>query len=504
MSALGAAVFSFALLLQAPRLPSGTIQGIVCEVHGCSPIAGVRVSVEIPRSGEQRTVVSDEHGEFRFSQLPAGRYQLEADAPDFNPVAVLPLVTIGDGGRAEDVTVFMHAMGSIAGRAIDENGRPLVTAQVEALAFEQAIGFSTFNRIAATRTDGRGEFRLSGLSADEYIIRITGPFPPTFYPGTTSADGAGRISVASGSRITGIEIRLVTRGVTVTGRFTTTTGQAARAAAYLIPRTAATPISSFSFGSESMDERFEVRGVPPGSYYLYAVSDFNAPPQWVRIPIEVADKDIENVAVQIAPTGSLSGHVLLSPDPAGTESIDLAHLQVSLQPNETTPPIRGWKMYAEVSKTGEFHFDHIPEMSFVLSGPPSSRWFVSQVLLEGKDVTDSDFSTAPGENRTLEIVYSTAGGRLTGVIKDNDDKPVGDGRVALLAAPRGSTPTRITLASETGEFEMEMIPPGDYIAIAFPPETDVQHVEQYERYGRQVHIDAHETSSVEVVAVTPQ
>jgi len=97
-----AAVFSLLLILQAPAGPSGTIEGIVCQIDGCQPIAGARISLELPNSNEKRTVTSNENGAFHFSQLPAGRYELQAEAKDFNPVAVMPLIALANGGRAED------------------------------------------------------------------------------------------------------------------------------------------------------------------------------------------------------------------------------------------------------------------------------------------------------------------------------------------------------------------------------------------------------------------
>ena len=97
----------YALMPQAVG-GSGTIHGTACDFDGCKPISGARISVEIPNSGGvTRTVITDETGGFTLTQLPAGRYQLEAQADAFNPVALLPLVTLSDGGRADDLRVLM-------------------------------------------------------------------------------------------------------------------------------------------------------------------------------------------------------------------------------------------------------------------------------------------------------------------------------------------------------------------------------------------------------------
>ena len=155
---------------QSPRpADSGRIQGTVCELDGCSPIKGARVTIEPTNSvGLKRIVTTDDAGGFQFSELPAGRYVLEAEAKDFIAVAALPLIAIGDGGRAEDVKVFMRPFGSISGQVVDENNKPVAFAPVAATSFPP--------RISATATaDDHGKFRVAGLASGEYILRIAPP-----------------------------------------------------------------------------------------------------------------------------------------------------------------------------------------------------------------------------------------------------------------------------------------------------------------------------------------
>src|SRR5947208_1561442 len=100
-------------------------------------------------------------------------------------------------------------------------------------------------------------------------------------------------------------------------------------------------------------------------------------------------------------------------------------------------------------------------------------WFISKLILERHDVTSSGFSAVPGEVRILEVVISNATGSLKGIIKDLKERPVPGGRVVLL--PESSLRanpalSRISLANEQGEFAIETVAPGEYTAIAFPPE----------------------------------
>jgi hypothetical protein len=162
---------------------------------------------------------------------------------------------------------------------------------------------------------------------------------------------------------------------------------------------------------------------------------------------------------------------------------------------------------------GEFEYAHISELKcfFRLS---SDEWFISQLILEGRDVTSSGFSAAPGEDRPLEVVISNAGGTLCGFLKDGQDKPLPGARVVLL--PDGSLRAnpafeKIALADDSGEFRIETIAPGEYTAIAFAPEEqsapiflgNAQWVERYERYGQHVQIAAHVESRMDFVTITP-
>jgi len=250
---------------------------------------------------------------------------------------------------------------------------------------------------------------------------------------------------------------------------------------------------------------------------LYAVSDLKAPPQWVRLPVDVADEDIENLTVRIARTGSIKGRVLFAPDATNTQKIDLSKVVIRLTSQEMTPPARAWNTSTVVSKTGEFQFVHIPEAMFFLDvgPPPNDEWFISRLLFEGRDVTTSGFSVSPEEDRALEVIISNAGGNVAGTIKDVQDKPAAGARVVLLPDPSlRNNPAflRVALGADSGDFSIEMIPPGNYTAIAFPAEeqftpmflTEPRWVEQYERYGQPIRIDAGQTSRVDLITVTPE
>jgi hypothetical protein len=203
----------------------------------------------------------------------------------------------------------------------------------------------------------------------------------------------------------------------------------------------------------------------------------------------------------------------LSPDATDQGSVDFSKVALQFQPAEEIPPLIPWHPFEEISANGEFEYLHLSELEcfFRLSG---EGWFISRLILEGREVTSSGFSAAPGEDRLLEVVISNAGGTLSGFLKDSQDRPLSGARVILLpdrSLRDNPAFTKIALSDDTGAFLIEAIAPGEYTAIAFPPEEQStpmflgtpQWVQSYERYGEHVQITAHTESRLDLVTITP-
>ena len=504
---------------------TGRIEGMVCAVDNCAPVRGAWVTIEaLGATGAAQTVRADDYGMFKFSGVRAGRYELQVEAAGFRPVAAaMPIVTIGEGVRAEGLKLLLHALGSISGFALDLDGKPLPFAHVEAMEYQSANYFEldSFRTISSTNADDRGGFHLSDLESNEYLIRIRpasglagDPYPPTYFPGTADPGRAEKIRIASGAHIDGIDVKLSTRGVHVAGRFVADGGKAVPAIAYLVRRTAANPVADSNFSSDSMAELFNIASVPPGSYWLYALTDLDATqkatsnnhhsPQWVRIPIEIGDRDLRAVLVVIRPAGSLHVHVRFSEDSTNRETASFSANSFHLWSSER-PPV-SWNPSAEDIGPSQFDYIHFPEMNCFFEFL-SDEWFISKLMLEGHDITSSGFSSAPGDERLLEVIVSNAGGAITGRITDVDGKPAAGSRVILLATPQlRANPAfgKLAVASDTGEFRIEAIASGEYIIMAFSAEKQLrprEDYERFERFGQHVQISAHAESKVDLVTI---
>jgi hypothetical protein len=270
-----------------------------------------------------------------------------------------------------------------------------------------------------------------------------------------------------------------------------------------------TPTLGANTADQTSDD-FELGGVAPGSYYLYAITVGEPPTglEWVRFPLEVAAEDVENVKVPLTPAGTIKGRIVLADDATIPENFDLSTITLAAGAGELLPFQIGANVH--VGKNGEFAVEHLSEMKLFLRDQVlNESWFISSARFNGNDAITNGFSAQPGKEDVLEVVISNAGGSLAGVVKDKQEKPVPAGRIALLPEPVfRSNPylVRTTVAIEKGEFTMETIPPGDYTAIAFPDEDkftpaflrDLASVEKYERFGQHVRIEAKETKRLDL------
>jgi len=509
------------LLGQAPGSATpGSIEGLVCEVGTCKAITGARVVVTVfgPQPAKRQTL-SDASGRFRFPQLPPAQYQLRVDADNFSLSGFIPVITLTDGQRVQGLKVEMRALGTISGHAFDENGEPLGAALVEVMTQEPPVPPHWMQPIASVETDDRGEFRIAALDPGEYSVRVTPvttrsplkAFPATYYPNTTDPGAAPKIVLSSGGEVSNIDLKVPTPGVKVRGRFVRPTNERHETTLMLIARNAAVqvpPVPARNMAEGESDE-FEIRGVASGSYYLYVISETNMQKRSLlgRVPLEVGDRDVEGITIAVIPPGTIKGRLTVAADAINGDAFDPSGITISVGANELVPP-PGMGFSATVSKTGQFDFGPVPQLTLTLGSMIlPDGWFVSAERMDGGNVMASGFTSTPGKESTFEVVVSNAAGAFAGVIKDRQDKPLPAGRLLLLPAPSlRANPllVRTTVAVERGEFSIETIPPGEYTAIAFPDEDQYTPAylrdlgDKYERFGQQIHIGARETTRADL------
>jgi protocatechuate 3,4-dioxygenase beta subunit len=232
----------------------GSVKGHVINEETGAPVRRTRVVITLehnPRMVGQ--TLTNERGEFRFDNLPAGPYSINAASGDL-PIAsaatfAVPLPT-GDPkldaenfkqpesqatevvvkeGASVEVEVRMPAPprgGTISGRVLFEDGKPASEAKITFTNRKEIRGRMTGATKLSVTADKDGVYHASSLPPGEYTVsarvpdiiykdkagNLTGGVVTlTYYPSTTSVRSSTPISIALDQEAGDINITLIKR-----------------------------------------------------------------------------------------------------------------------------------------------------------------------------------------------------------------------------------------------------------------------------------------------------
>ena len=137
--------------------------------------------------------------------------------------------------------------------------------------------------------------------------------------------------------------------------------------------------------------------------------------------------------------------------------------------------------------------------------PGLGNSYIKEARFEGVDVLNSPLRFSGSVSGTLEIVISSVGGQLSGVVIDARSQPAPVTRVVLIPdRARDRTELyKVATTDENGRFTMSGIPPADYRLFSWESleqfawfDPDV--LAQSETYGRAVHATESSSETVEL------
>ena len=161
-------IFSTAGLAQAQTLTS-TLRGNVKDFETNLPLAGATIQLV----GSEKGTVSNAAGDFRFDQLPTGRYTLQVSFLGYETVGVPELLL--ESGKEKVVAVRLTQAGRQLDAAIVRSSRPIAYNSIQTITPEQTL------RYAATYLDpARVATSFPGVStsndqANGLVIRGNSP-----------------------------------------------------------------------------------------------------------------------------------------------------------------------------------------------------------------------------------------------------------------------------------------------------------------------------------------
>jgi hypothetical protein len=412
--------------------------------------------------------------------------------------------------------------GAITGRIVDRTGEPVMGVRVQALRRRMVEGVRGMQATgAADTTDDQGSYRVYGLPPGEYYVTATprrveevagrpivGPLPgrgtPIFYPGTANQDEAQRIIVdVGGEARADLQLNDV-RTSRVSGIVLQSNGTpAAGAMLTLMSREVSIGGGDSLDGlmplqlqdDADADGRFEIVGVPPGSFTLRAQTR----PR-ISVPFDpvsqrfVAPQDVPVIEMALMPVsvdGDVSG-LTLTASPGGTVEVAIVPDQGVTSPLPAN--VRLSVRMADRSELGLMAMDHnsgrgmltLPAAARVgVEGLPQN-WAVKSILLDNEDVTDRPIETRDKQPKALRVVLTDRVTAVVGSIGSSSFVDSGTSTQAFVLVfaddeKRWTYPSRFirTARSDRGRFEVMGLPPNEeYRAVA------VDYLEDGEEYDQ--------------------
>lgn len=513
---------------------AGTIRGaVLSDAPEPKPLRNARVSLR-GGSGPPVMVRTADDGTFAFTGLSAGRYMAGAMKDGYvmmaygakAPNRTGTPIDLQDGESAE-ITIRLPRGAVITGTVLDSDGLPLPGATVQAhrFGFNPNTGERQIQPVFGGRgpvvSDDRGSYRIYGLAAGEYIVGATGPpqgpistllrlsaadvrraldearspaMPvaadsaqpgrsvttvPVYYPGASSADRAGRVTVRAGDERTGIDVQLqYVLAATVSGTVADAAADT-HTAVSLIPTDRTYQDRNYTMHPDG-EGRFAFRNVEPGTYLLLArggsesrsgeVSNMH----WATAEVAVDGEDVTGIVLSAQPTVAVSGRLVFE----GTAPAEGALPRTLRTP---MPVLYAGRMAfpvlpIEIGDDRSFRLPGLVPGPYQLRTPlpgvrtPIGRWWLKSMIVQGRDLLD-----APLEFRQNVVgavaTFSERASELKGTTVDGAGAPVGERWVVAFSPEpqhwflqsRRVAGVRSDLA---GRYSIRNLPAGEYLIVS--------------------------------------
>ena len=515
---------------QVPSDPRGTksekcsIEGKVLDSVTADPVKKTRIyllplgsSGSIPYATD-----SDASGHYLINEVDPGRYELRVYREGYSSLASGRTFTLESGDDLKDVVLKLVPLGLISGRVLDEDRQPVTEATIECLRPRYLDGLQTFAGVAETKTNDLGDFRLLKLSPGECVIRATPPPPkgeelvrerptgqwngqaaapeqkdlPTYYPQTTKLDAASRIGVTPGAQLSGMNITLLrSNTVRVSGRIKSP-GSANQSDVGVQLRADAEELLTHS-DAQGM---FHFTGVVPDSYVLYAVGDDG---YRARVPIDVGERDIDEIEVTLQPPVNIQGRVVF--EGKRTPGSDLPELTLMSTAGWEGRPIR-------LQEGLTFKLDGLTRGLYRFRVERISDPYIKRIRIGEQETADAAIDLTYGDPGEVTLFLSPNAAVVEGSVKNAKDEPAP--RVLVTMVPETSRRTRlhrIARTDQSGHFKLEGVIPGEYKIYAWEQIEDgawedPDFMKAYEARGKKISVKegTHETVDLKLIAPEQQ
>jgi hypothetical protein len=503
-----------------PEPPKSSVRGrvIYADTGRAVRRAGLLLmSAKGTGGGKESAGLTNERGEFEIKDVTAGRYYISVSTPgvltpfssltNFQKMGMQDSSTMADvakdfqeiivnGINDTDVTVVAKRGAAITGRIMYADGEAAIGVRVEVLRKKDGqynavvpnlteIFGAIFGGAGGLKTDDRGVFRVAGLPAGDYLVRVVenvshgekgsnrddefmvmsgfnpGSMVTTYYPNTDDMKKAETIKIEIGQEQSEINITIPER--TLHNFSGTVINKATREPlknANVSLKRQDKVNSLFSsmrgdFGSKNeTDEkgRWNYKELPAGKYILIvqpphvneSSGEKNTPkPKTQKLSsyekeIIIGEKDTSDLIVELGYGAIVSGKVTVENGqnlPAQTivsiieekgktsESDSLGGVTYDDDSRPKTTPKKSADFKIDGLPNGKFYFN-ISAGSVYGENEKKEEFYVKSILYAGKNITDAMLEVKEGEElKDVQIVLSKDVGKIKGKVINSDKTP---------------------------------------------------------------------------------
>jgi hypothetical protein len=475
------------------------LRGRVTDASNGAPIANLTMRVPMGLPGSQPrdvTAVTDEQGRYTLRGIAPGQYSVMAGSRSASEAAFgTRTVTLAPGAELEAFDFRLILKGSVSGKILDANEEPAVGFEVALIRREYNAGIIGYYVSNRTRTNDRGEYRISGVIPGAYLVlahkrnmkldpiseipvdleRRRWISAPSYYPNSPAPEGGQPVRIIGGQETQHVDIRLNrSRSYCIEGLLSIDGRPAAlefffHAAhpSYGIPAgggLAGLPPR----GKTGPNGRIRLCDLPSGEYHLSTWSgDVNRPDSYARSSVVITDRDVTGVSLVSEHPLSLAGSVVWDTPPEETPHRQVAVILDSLD--------RSFQSYsaAMAPLPGNFTIGPLLLDAYRVSlGRLPDGVYAKDIRYGSTSLLGDHLQLGSGMAGVgLQVVLAHDGGIVKGRVTDKEQKPIPDAKVFLLpkdiASERDVAARRIVMRSDhEGRYTSRALAPGSYYVFA--------------------------------------
>jgi len=475
----------FAALLggqsSAPTKP-GKVEGVVINSVNNDPVKKASVTLQAFGRPANYSTVTDAAGHFQFDSVEPGRYQATANRDGFRTPRQYPgnrfekAIVVAEEQQVKDLVVKLLPLAMVNGHVFDDDGDPLVRAQVQALRYMYNQGHRQLNPVGFASTNDLGEYQFLDLEPGRYYFLAAvrpgfGRLPPntksatpeqtypdTFYPSASQAEQATASELAAGAQVNGIDFRLRKapafhiHGKALDGR----TGEPLRNARLRIQTRSHIFLQSVAVRQNGA---FDARGLVSGSYLLILQTSEQLSAHQI---VNVGDHDVDDVALVLTPLLEISGTFRLEGDPPPAQR--RSQTRVGLNEFEI-----GSSAWSAVNADGTFTLKVIAAVYQIIASCDAGAYLKSMHFGD-HDVSTGKIDLTQQTTGTLNIVCATDVGQLHGYVQTESGEPAAQALITIEPVDEHQSRPDLhyqLISDQNGKFEYRDFAPGEYKVFAW-------------------------------------